>query len=71
MLSRWDQVVPESSEGGFEDVVVAGVRAAIVAPEEELRQWFSWRWYWDDDLVERLVAEGRLVRPEPGWVATA
>jgi len=71
VLSRWDQVVPESSEGGFEDVVVAGVRAAIVAPEEELRQWFSWRWYWDDDLVERLVAEGRLVRPEPGWVATA
>jgi hypothetical protein len=71
VLARWDQLVPESGGGGLEDVVVAGVRAAVVAPEEELPRWFSWRWYWEDGLVERLVADGRLVRPEPGWVATA
>jgi hypothetical protein len=69
-LARWDQVFPEpSGQGGLEDVVVAGVRAAVVAPEAELPRWFSWRWYWDDELVDRLVAEGRLQRPERGWVA--
>ncbi|HXZ57884.1 MAG TPA: hypothetical protein VEG40_09895 [Gaiellaceae bacterium] len=69
LLSRWDQVMPESSEGGLEDTVVAGVRAAVVAPENELRRWLSWAL--PDDLVDRLVGDGRLVRPEPGWVATA
>jgi hypothetical protein len=68
VLARWDQVVPESSEGGLEDAVVAGVRAAVVAPEDELRRWFSWAL--PEDLVDGLVADGRLVRPEPGWVAT-
>jgi hypothetical protein len=69
-LARWDQVFPEpSGRGGLEDVVVAGVRAAVLAPETELPRWFSWRWYWDDSLVNRLVAEGRLDRPAPGWVA--
>ena len=67
VLSRWDQVVPESSEGGPEDAVVAGVRAAVVAPEDDLRRWFSWTL--PDDLVDGLVADGRLVRPEPGWLA--
>jgi len=41
---------------------VAGVRAAITAPEQELKRWFSWRWYWDDGLVDELVREGRLRR---------
>ena len=71
VLARWDQLVPESGEGGLAEVVVAGVRAAVVTREDELPRWFSWSWYWEDDLVERLVAERRLVRPEPGWVATA
>ena len=46
-----------------------GVRAAVLVPEAEVAKWFSWRWYWEDDLVERLVADGRLVRPEAGWLA--
>ena len=53
------------------DLVCAGVSAAVLAPEHEPARWFSWRWYWDDELVDRLVAEGRLQRPEPGWVAAA
>jgi hypothetical protein len=67
VLSRWDQVFPEPSRnGGLDELVVAGVRAAVLAPEPELRRWFAW---WEGGLVERLVADGRLLRPEAGWVA--
>jgi hypothetical protein len=74
-LARWDQVHPEPS-GAAEprealgDLLCAGVRAAVVAPERELARWFSWRWYWEDDLVDRLVGTGRLVRTD-GHVASA
>ena len=46
------------------DLVVAAVRAAVVAPERELRRWFSWQWYWDDTLVDALVRDERLRRVE-------
>lgn len=70
VLHRWDQVFPtQSAAGGIEDLILAGVRAAVVAPEAELERWFSWRWRIDDGLVDGLVADRRLVRPEPGWVA--
>jgi hypothetical protein len=68
--SRWDQVVPEASDGGgLAELVVAALSAAVLAPEDEVPRWFSWRWYWEDDLLDRLVGEGRLVRPEDGWLA--
>ena len=68
-LSRWDQVFPEPAEGGgLGPLVVAGVRAAVLAPESEVPRWFSWHWYWEDDLVDRLVDEGELRRPEDGWL---
>jgi hypothetical protein len=69
-LLRYDQAYPEPrSEGGIEELVVAGVRAGVVAPEREIaRAWFSWRRLLDDSLVERLISEGRLERVEPGWV---
>lgn len=71
-LQRWDQLVPNpAAGGGLEELLVAGVRAAVVAPEREVAKWFSWRWYWEDDLVERLVDAGRLARPEDGWLAAA
>ena len=60
-LARWDHVFPEPSEtGGLADLVVAGVRAAVVAPAGEIRRWFSWDWYWDDAILddERLVHIG-------------
>jgi hypothetical protein len=41
----------------------------VVVPEREPRRWFSWRWRWRDDLVGELTENGRLVRPEPGWLA--
>ena len=34
----------------------------MVAPEAELKRWFSWQWYWEDSLVEELVRDGRLRR---------
>jgi hypothetical protein len=69
-LLRYDQAYPEPhGEGGVEELVVAAVRAAVVAPEREIaRTWFSWRWLLDDSLVERLFSDGRLERVEPGWV---
>jgi hypothetical protein len=71
-LVRWDHLHPEpAAAGGLAELVVAGVRAAVVCPEREPRRWFSWTWRWDSALVDRLVDEGRLVRPEPGWLALA
>ena len=70
-LLRYDQAYPQRlGDDGVEELLVAAVRAAVLAPERELtRKWFSWRWLFPDDLVERLVAAGRLQRPEPGWIA--
>ena len=71
-LLRYDQAYATPLDGGGEvdDLVVAAMRAAVVAPERELaRKWFSWRWRFQEELVDRLVSEQRLERPAPGWVA--
>jgi len=70
-LLRYDQAYPErgSESGSIAELVVAAVRAAVVAPEPELRKWFSWSWLFPNELVDLLVSDGRLQRPEPGWVA--
>ena len=70
-LRRWDQVVKPSkrSEDAFADVVLAGMKAAVIAPESDLKSWFTWPV--PDFTVDRLVEEGRLVRPAPGLVALA
>jgi hypothetical protein len=71
VLHRWDQLGVERVDGPADlaPLVVAAVAAAVVVPAREPRRWFSWRWRWDDGLVERLVLDGRLVEPEPGWLA--
>jgi hypothetical protein len=69
VLSRWDQLFPEpAAGGGLDELVLAGVRAAVLAPEREVSRWFEWS---QDGLVERLLGDGRLVRPKAGWVAAA
>jgi hypothetical protein len=68
-LARWDQVFPTPAPGGLADLVVAGVRAAVVAPEDEARRWFSWPA--TRALVDELAEHGRLARPEPGWISAA
>jgi hypothetical protein len=69
-LARWDHFFasPTSDVADLAGLVVAGVRAAVVVRENEPRKWFSWTWRWDDELVGRLVAEGRLAHPEEGWL---
>jgi hypothetical protein len=73
ILYRWDQLHPEAADGtpDLGPLVVAAVRASVVVPEREPGSWFSWRWRWEADLLDRLVDEGALVRPEPGWLAAA
>jgi hypothetical protein len=67
-LARWDQVHQAPGDAGADparalrDLLVASVSAAVVAPEAELRRWFSWPWYWTDTLVDELAGEGRLRR---------
>ncbi len=66
LLARWDHAYPKPSgtsdpRQALGDLVCAGVRAAVVVPEHEPARWFSWRWYWDDGVVDELVESGRLV----------
>jgi hypothetical protein len=70
-LSRWDQAYhrpsgtpAEDPAEALTDLLVAAVRAAVIAPEAELRRWFSWRWYWTDTLVDDLIRGGRLRRAD-------
>lgn len=71
-LVRWDHLHPQTAgRGGLDELVVAGVRAAVVCPEQEPKRWFSWTWRWEAGVLDRLVDEGRLVRPEPGWLTVA
>jgi hypothetical protein len=68
-LVRWDQAFPAPADrGGIDELVVAGVQAAVLATEKEIPRWFAWRWRFEPDLVDRLVSSGRLERPRPGWV---
>jgi hypothetical protein len=67
-LARWDQCFPQrSAVGGLAELVLAGVRAAVVAPQAEVRTWFSWRV--DDATVGGLIDAGRLERVDGGLTA--
>jgi hypothetical protein len=70
-LYRWDQVFPTApaAAGGLEELLVAGVEAAVLAPEREARSWFSWRAA--PATIEALVEEGRIARPGPGLLSAA
>jgi hypothetical protein len=45
------------------------VHAAVLAPQAELRRWFSWGPQPDDAMIDGLVADGRLQRPSEAWIA--
>jgi hypothetical protein len=69
--ARWDDVFPDPAPrvDGLAELIVAGVRAAVVATEREVTGWFPWKWRLEPDLVDGLVNEGRLERPASGWLA--
>jgi len=65
-LRLWTQAetpVPDanvSPEAALDDLLVAGVRAAMLAPEAEIARWFSWQAA--PGTAARLVEAGRLER---------
>jgi hypothetical protein len=67
-LVRFDQFYDGPERGdGLRGLLVAGVRAAVVAPEPEVRRWFSWPI--EPALVHEVVESGTLARPDRGWVS--
>ena len=73
-LARWDQVAGAAgpgtgAAGGLEALLLAGMRGAVLAPEREVRQWFSWPFA--QPLIEQLVAARQLRQPAQGWLAIA
>jgi len=70
-LRRWDAAPKGPRPGGdpYAAILVAGVQAAIVAEESDVRSWFSWPI--PADTVDAMVRSGRLTRPAPGWIAIA
>jgi hypothetical protein len=70
-LYRWDQVFPKrpSTAGGLDELLGAGVEAAVLAPEREAGSWFSWRA--SPATIEALVEDGRIARPAPGLLSPA
>lgn len=74
-LARWDQrfAMPQtpaaaSPEAALDALIIAGVRAAVVAPRAEIGTWFSWPLA--PSRLDSLVAQGRLSQPQDGWIAT-
>jgi hypothetical protein len=41
----------------------------VVVPETEITRWFAWPV--PGATIEELVGDGRLDRPESGWLAAA
>ena len=74
-LARWDQAYPGSGGTGedpvaaLRDLIAAAVRAAVLAPETELRRWFSWQWYWADSLVDDLIGQAGCADRRPRYRA--
>lgn len=70
-MRRWDQVIGKATQTRepHSEVVLAGLRAAVIAPESNIRSWFSWPV--PAGTVDGLVKAGRVTRPQPGWVAIA
>ena len=71
VLSRWDQVWRKpwktTEDTALEELVVIGVRAAVLTHEDEVRNWFSWPIA--RQTIADLVSSGRLVHPVSGWLS--
>lgn len=69
-LARWDQSFMQRRkaplERALDDLILLGIRAAVVVQEDEPLGWFTWPV--PRDTVRRLLAAGKLVRPAAGWV---
>lgn len=70
-MRRWDHIVPRSKtrDNPYAELALAGMRAAVIAPESEVTSWFSFRI--PAGTVDDLVRTGRLIRPAQGLIAIA
>jgi hypothetical protein len=70
-LARWDQVWNKpwkaNQDQALAELVLIGVRAAVLAHQDEVGKWFSWPVEWP--LLADLIKTGRLQRPGPGYLA--
>ena len=70
-LARWDQVwnKPWKANQGqaLAELVLIGVRAAVLVHQDEVGKWFSWPVEWP--MLAELISGRRLVRPGPGYLA--
>ena len=70
-LARWDQVWNKpwkaNQDQALAELVLIGVRAAVLAHQDEVGKWFSWPVEWP--LLAELISARRLQRPGPGWLA--
>jgi hypothetical protein len=71
VLYRWDQLFTARRKApppaALEELIVLGVRASVVAQEDDARGWFSWPV--TRGSIERLLAQKRLARPAAGWLS--
>jgi hypothetical protein len=70
-LARWDHAYPEPSGAALDIVALIGaaLRAAVLARDNDLVRWFSWRWLLPADLADQLLERGLATRPDAGWLA--
>ena len=70
-LARWDQVWNKpwkaNQDQALAELVLIGVRAAVLAHQDEVGKWFSWPVEWP--MLAELISSHRLERPGPGWLS--
>ena len=72
-LRRWDQAWNKpwraTEEAALAELALIGVRAAVLAHQDEVGKWFSWPIEWP--ILAKLISSGQVVRPGAGWLAAA
>jgi hypothetical protein len=72
-LRRWDQVWNKpwkaNQDQALTELALLGVRAAVLAHQDEVGKWFTWPIEWS--ILSALIAQKRLIRPTPGFLAVA
>jgi hypothetical protein len=70
-LRRWDQAWNKpwraTEEAALAELALIGVRAAVLAHQDEVGKWFSWPIEWP--ILADLIGARRLVRPGAGWLS--
>ena len=72
-LRRWDQAWNKpwraTEKAALAELALIGVRAAVLAHQDEVGKWFSWPIEWP--IIADLITARRLIRPGAGWLAAA